>query len=115
MFPVTEVGQVAVYQCSAKKGYVGTQKRACKLGDVDGEWKMTIGLCVTIPVAVILILLVILICISIVFIILRATRKAKKVGGVKGKKSAKSVISAKSTKSTTYRMVSKNSGKNPKI
>ena len=111
VFPVTEVDQIAVYQCSTKKGYVGTQKRACKLGDVDGEWEMTIGLCMTIPVAVILILLVIFVCISIVFVILRTTRKAKKVGGVKGKKTVKSVTSAKTAKSTTHRMVNKN----PKI
>ena len=39
VFERTLVGEVAVYQCALQGSYVGTQKRACVLGEKDGEWQ----------------------------------------------------------------------------
>ena len=42
VFERTNVGEVAVYQCSMQGSYVGTQKRACVLGRrvAEGEWQL---------------------------------------------------------------------------
>ena len=39
VFDRTPVGEVAVYQCALQGSYMGSQKRACVLGKVDGEWQ----------------------------------------------------------------------------
>ena len=89
MFPLTEVDQVAVYQCSMQGSYVGTQKRACVLGEKDGEWKKASGFCTSVGTIVILIVIVIIVVVVVVFMLMRAGRKSKAVGGVKGKKAVK--------------------------
>ena len=89
VFPLTEVDQVAVYQCSMQGSYVGTQKRACVLGEKDGEWKKASGFCTSVGTIVILIVIVIIVVVVVVFMLMRAGRKSKAVGGVKGKKAVK--------------------------
>ena len=84
VFERTNVGEVAVYQCSMQGSYVGTQKRACVLGKRDGEWQKATGNCLPIMGIVIAVVIVILVIVAVVFILLR-TRKSKSVGGVKGK------------------------------
>ena len=100
VFPVTEVGTVAEYDCAIQGSYVGTQKRACILGSEDGEWQKASGVCMPIVVIVIAVIVVIMIIAIVVFLLMRTGKKAKAVGGVKGKKSVKSAKSVKSKKST---------------
>ena len=110
VFPVTEVNTVATYECSMQGSYVGTQTRACKLGEFDGEWDKAVGSCISIVAIVIGIVLAIVILVIVVMIIVRSARKAKAVGGVKGKKSSKSK-SGKSAKT----LAKKDSSKTIKI
>ena len=93
VFERTNVGEVAVYQCSMQGSYVGTQKRACILGKKDGEWQKASGFCMPVMAIVLLVVVVIIIIAVVVFLLMRTTRSAKAVGGVKGK-------SGKSTKKT---------------
>ena len=95
VFDRTDVGETAVYQCSKQGGYVGTQKRACVLGEKDGVWEKASGFCVSIVLVVVIAVVVIVIIVIVVFLIVRSSRKAKSVGGVKGKKVAK--VSTKPT------------------
>ena len=88
VFERTNVGEMAVYQCSMQGSYVGTQKRACVLGKRDGEWQKATGNCLPIMGIVIAVVIVILVIVAVVFILLR-TRKSKSVGGVKGKAAMK--------------------------
>ena len=94
-FPNTQVGKVAEYECAIKGAYVGTQKAACILGKVDGEWQKPTGICMSIPLIVVIIVVVIVIIVAIVLMIIRASKKTKAVGGVKGKKSLKSSTDSK--------------------
>ncbi|KAK8807821.1 hypothetical protein WA171_000770 [Blastocystis sp. BT1] len=103
VFPVTNVGEVAEYECASQGSYVGTQKRACVLGSEDGEWQKASGVCMPIVVIVIGVIVVIMI-IVVVFLMMRTGKKAKAVGGVKGKKSVKSVKSQKFTKTSVKKV-----------
>ena len=85
VFPVTNVGEVAEYDCASQGSYVGTQKRACKLGSEDGEWQKASGFCMPVFAIVLMVFVVILIVLVIVFVLMRG-KKAKHVGGVKGSK-----------------------------
>ena len=64
--------------------YVGTQKRACVLGEKDGEWQKASGFCMPVMVIVLIVVVVIVIIAVVVFLLMR-TRSKKAVGGVKGK------------------------------
>ncbi|KAK8816921.1 hypothetical protein WA556_002822 [Blastocystis sp. ATCC 50177/Nand II] len=96
VFERTNVGEVAVYQCSMQGSYVGTQTRVCVLGKRDGEWQKATGNCLPIMGIVIAVVIVILVIAAVVFILLR-TRKSKSVGGMKGK-AAKKTRAKKTTK-----------------
>ena len=101
VFPVTYVGETAVYECSSQGSYVGTQKRACILGSENGEWQKASGFCVSVPLLVVVVLIVIIIIAVVVLILLRTSKKAKAKGGVKGKKTVKtSKTAGKPTAST---------------
>ena len=108
VFPVTEVGKVAEYDCATQGSYVGTQKRTCVLGSEDGEWQKASGFCMPIFAIVLIVIVVLVIVVIVVFFLMRVGSKAKAVGGVKGKKSSKST---KSTKT----MSKKGSGKQIKV
>ena len=41
------VGSIAIYNCTLQKAFVGTQKRACILGENDGEWRNATGFCIS--------------------------------------------------------------------
>ena len=89
VFERTNVGEVAVYQCSISGSYVGSQKRACVLGEKDGVWQKATGFCMPVMAIVLIVVVVIVIIAIVVFLIVRTTRKSKAVGGVKkGKKDA---------------------------
>ncbi|KNB41368.1 cadherin domain-containing protein [Blastocystis sp. subtype 4] len=101
VFPVTDVGTVAEYDCATQGSYVGTQKRACVLGSEDGEWQKASGFCMSVPLLVIGVIIVIVIVAIVVLFLMRTGKKAKAVGGVKGKKSSKS------SKTTTKKVSAK--------
>ena len=84
-FPTTSVGEVYVYDCALSGSYVGTQKRACVLGETDGEWQSVTGFCMPIVMIIILVFVVIIIIAVVVFLAMRINRRAKAIGGVKGK------------------------------
>ena len=84
VFERTDVGETAVYQCALQGSYVGTQKRACVLGEKDGEWQKASGFCMPVLTIVLIVVVVIVIIAVVVFLLLR-TRSKKAVGGVKGK------------------------------
>ena len=50
-------GETAVYQCALQGSYVGTQKRACVLGEKDGVWQKASGFCM--PVLAIVLIVVV--------------------------------------------------------
>ena len=92
VFERTPVGEVAVYQCSKQGSYVGTQTRACVLGETNGEWQKASGFCMPVMTIVLIVVVVIVIIAVVVFLIMRRTRSAKAVGGVKGGKVAKKTV-----------------------
>ena len=97
VFPKTEVGKVAEYDCALQGSYVGTQKRACVLGKENGEWQKATGVCMPIIGIVLIVIVVIIIIIFVIIFISRASG-SKAVGGVKGKsKKASSKSSLKKT------------------
>ena len=98
VFPLTEVDQVAEYQCSMQGSYIGSQTRACVLGETDGVWQKAKGFCMSIASLAILIVIAVLVIVVVVFILMRMGRKSKAVGGVKGKKSTKAASAKKSDK-----------------
>ena len=100
VFEMTEIDTTAVYECSKRGAYIGTQKRFCKLGEVDGEWEKSTGMCVSVVALVVAIVIVIVIIVVVVFILLRTSKKAKSVGGVKGKKAAGTTEKKQATKKT---------------
>ena len=97
VFPVTDVDSLATYQCSMQGSYIGTQTRACVLGETDGVWQKASGFCMPVMMIVILVLVVIIIVVVVVFLLMRTGKKAKAVGGVKSaKKSSKSATKGSS-------------------
>ena len=96
-FPQTEVGKVAVYPCSEKGSYIGTQERACILGAVDGEWQSITGFCMSIGIIVIIILVAILIIAVVVFILIKSGKKGKKTKMAKAGKKGGKVTTPKAT------------------
>ena len=74
-----------VYDCALGGSYVGTQKRACILGETDGEWQAVQGSCIATSLIIILVLVAIVIIVVAIFILVRVTGRARAVGGVKGK------------------------------
>ncbi|KAK8825249.1 hypothetical protein WA556_006536 [Blastocystis sp. ATCC 50177/Nand II] len=100
VFERTDVGEVAVYQCALRGSYVGTQTRACVLGEKDGEWQKASGFCMPVMVIVLIVVVVIVIIAVVVFLLMR-TRSKKAVGGVKGK--AAKTAGAKKTATKTVK------------
>ena len=100
VFPLTEVDNEVVYECSQQGAYVGTQKRVCKLGLVDGEWQPATGSCTSITTIVIGILVGLVVIIVVVFIVMRASRKAKAVGGKRMKPKSGEVVNQKKEMTT---------------
>ena len=95
-FPTTPVGEVYVYDCAMGGSYVGTQKRACILGEKDGEWQSVTGSCLPIWLIAVLVIIAIIVVAVVIFVLVRVTGRAKAVGGVKGK-SARASGSQKKT------------------
>ena len=100
VFHAANVGEEVVYECSSQGNYVGTQRRKCVLGAVDGEWQKATGSCISVFVIVIVIVVVIVIIVVVVIVLVRS-RKTKAVGGVKGKKNIKTVPKKSTDKKST--------------
>ena len=59
-FPITDVGDIYVYDCHQRGSYVGKVKRACALGEKDGEWGQKTGFCVPIALIVIIVIAIVI-------------------------------------------------------
>ena len=82
-FKEIEVDEVYSYDCSQGGSYVGTQTRACNLGEVDGEWGEISGICVHVALIWVIIIVVVLLLIAVVsFCFVFACKK------IKGRKNA---------------------------
>ena len=57
--------------------YIGTQTRACVLGETDGVWQKASGYCMPVMMIVILVLVVIIIVVVVLFLLMRMGKKAK--------------------------------------
>ena len=104
-FPITQVGETAVYECANQGNYIGTQKRACVLGASDGEWEKPTGACLPIFSIIVLVVVVILIVAVVVYLLVRISRKRRAVGGVKTKKNAKKNGKAETKKTSVKKNV----------
>ena len=82
----TEVDSIAIYDCALQGAFVGTQKRACVLGEKDGEWRNATGLCVSIVTLVVVIVIVIIVILIVVLLVIRNLRRVKSVRGTKSDK-----------------------------
>ena len=87
-FPMTYVGKVAVYECASDGLYIGTQKRACKLGEKGGEWQRTSGFCISIIFLIVLVVVVVVI-IVVIALILVCVKRSKKQQNTKRKSVSK--------------------------
>ena len=87
----TDVDSIAIYDCALQGAFVGTQKRACILGENDGEWRNATGFCISIATLVVVIILV---------LVIRNLRRVKPVRGTKtGKKPNGKKVKKPTTKS----------------
>lgn len=109
VFQKTSVGSVAEYDCAMQGSYVGSQKRACVLGETDGEWQKASGVCMPIIAIVLIVVVAIIIIFFVVFIFIRSTARSKAVGGVKGRSKKGS------NKNAGKKTISKNSAKTVKV
>lgn len=82
-WPVTSVGETSVYECASQGSYVGSQRRACRLGATDGEWESASGMCVSVPAMVLLALLGVAVLAVALVLLLRVTRRRKAKGGLR--------------------------------
>ena len=89
VFGRTLVGETAEYKCSSQGSYIGTQKRACVLGEKDGVWEKSSGMCVSLGTIVLLVVVVIIVIAVIVVVAVRKSKRTKSAAGVKAKKTMK--------------------------
>ena len=82
-FPTTNVGEVAVYDCSLGGFYVGTQRRACALGETDGEWQDISGSCMSITLIIVLVVVIAVVIAFIVVYFVCINKRTKSVRNVK--------------------------------
>ena len=92
------MNSIAIYDCALQGAFVGTQKRACILGENDGEWRNVTGFCISIATLVVVIILVIIVILIVVLLIIRNLRRVKPV---RGTKTEKKPIGKKVKKTTT--------------
>ena len=78
-FPMTYVGKVAVYECASDGFYIGTQKRACILGETGGEWQRASGFCISIIliIALVVVVVVIIVVIALILVCVKRSKKQK--------------------------------------
>ena len=86
VFGRTLVGETAVYECSSQGSYIGTQKRACVLGERDGVWEKSSGVCISLGTIVLVVVVVIVVIAVIVVVVVRKSKRTKSAAGAKTKK-----------------------------
>ena len=98
VFPTTDVGEVAVYDCASGGSYIGTQRRACVLGETDGEWQIISDSClpasrtvnmIVIAIVVIVVVVIVAVIVIVIIIIVCVKRRTKTVGSANGRSSSK--------------------------
>ena len=91
VFPVTDVGTVAVYKCSTHGSNLGTKKRECVLGATDGEWKKESGTCISVLTVVIIVFIAIVVIVVVVLVLSRYKGRTKATAGAKSKGAKKTL------------------------
>ena len=89
VFGKTLVGETAEYKCSSQGSYIGTQKRACVLGEKDGVWEKSSGVCISLGTIVLLVVVVVIVIVVVVILIVRKSKRTKSTAGAKAKKTMK--------------------------
>ena len=77
VFPETEVGKTAVYDCTTKGAYYGKITRECVKGKEGGEWLPASGSCKSITTIVVVSVVVVLIIVIIIVAIARCVKKER--------------------------------------
>ena len=85
LFPSMEVGQTAVMDCGDQGDYVGTLKRECILGEVDGVWRKPSGYCIPYGLVVVSVVVVVLLVVVIVLLGVLLIRRERVHGVERGK------------------------------
>ena len=75
VFPVTVVGEEAVYECSRQSQSIGTQRRYCMLGSRDGEWGLVKGSCIPMALVVVGVLIALGVVLVVIYLLLRIRRR----------------------------------------
>ena len=72
-----------MYDCSLGGFYVGTQRRACALGETDGEWQDISGSCMSITLIIVLVVVIAVVIAFIVVYFVCINKRTKSVRNVK--------------------------------
>ena len=83
------MGETAEYKCSSQGSYIGTQKRACVLGEKDGVWEKSSGVCISFGTILLLVVVVVIVIVVVVILIVRKSKRTKSTAGAKAKKTMK--------------------------
>ena len=101
VFPTTEVGKIAEYDCSYQGNYVGKQRRLCAMGVEDGVWERITGICIHIGALICIIIVVFIVSVYFAFLVVCTRRKTRAIRNVK--KLTRSKPAPKRTSSTKQR------------
>ena len=84
-YPTTDVGDVIVYECREKGPYVGKLKRACLLGEKDGEWDKVRGICMSYSSIYVIVVVIIVLIIPACWLVSKYIAEKKKANKKNGK------------------------------
>ena len=68
-FPQTLAGETFVFECGQRGNYWGSLSRKCEVGEMDGEWGKTKGVCMAISLAIVLIVVAVVVVLLIIGLI----------------------------------------------
>ena len=75
VFPRTLAGEKFVYECETRGNYMGSLTRKCNVGESDGVWGKTVGVCMATPLAIVLIVVVVVVVLVIIGLIVKVAVK----------------------------------------
>ena len=74
-FPMTPAGEEFVFVCETRGNYMGSLKRKCIVGEMDGVWGKTWGVCMATPLAIVLIVVAVVVVLVIIGLIVKVAVK----------------------------------------
>ena len=74
-FPMTLAGEEFVFVCETRGNYMGSLKRKCIVGEMDGVWEKTRGVCMATPLAIVLIVVAVVVVLVIIGLIVKVAVK----------------------------------------